>query len=302
MITAKQAGAVTTIVHDYSGDDNVGLLFLTSDLHIDSVYCNRDALISDFEEAKRRNAMIFLLGDVFDAMQGRFDPRRSLDELRPEYRRNDYYDYVVKDVAKLLKPYAENIMLITPGNHETAVLKNASLSLIDRLVYAMNLEHGGHVLQGGYGGWVRINLHYGKNGHRTSIKMKYHHGFGGDAPVTRGVIHTNRQNVYIKDADIIVNGHNHNAYYVPIVSETLSNSGKVVFQTTHHIRTPGYKQEYGDGTQGWAVEKGMVPKPLGGAFVQYEVHQHGLSKGKPTNIYSDIRVMPLIHAPDISGL
>ena len=47
MITANQAGAVTTIVHDYSGDDNVGLLFLTSDLHIDSVYCNRDALISE---------------------------------------------------------------------------------------------------------------------------------------------------------------------------------------------------------------------------------------------------------------
>lgn len=41
MITSKQAGAVTTIVHDYSGDDNVGLLYLTSDLHIDSVYCNR---------------------------------------------------------------------------------------------------------------------------------------------------------------------------------------------------------------------------------------------------------------------
>lgn len=47
MITANQAGAVTTIVHDYSNNDNVGLLFLTSDLHIDSVYCNRDALISD---------------------------------------------------------------------------------------------------------------------------------------------------------------------------------------------------------------------------------------------------------------
>jgi len=29
MITANQAGAVTTIVHDYSNNDNVGLLFLT---------------------------------------------------------------------------------------------------------------------------------------------------------------------------------------------------------------------------------------------------------------------------------
>ncbi len=81
-------------------------------------------------------------------------------------------------------------------------------------------------------------------------------------------------------------------------SETLSNSGKVVFQTTHHIRTPGYKQEYGDGTQGWAVEKGFGPKPIGGAFVQYEVHRHGLSKGKPTNIYADIRVTPHIHSPE----
>ncbi len=31
MITANQAGAVTTIGHDYSGDDNVGLMYLTSD-------------------------------------------------------------------------------------------------------------------------------------------------------------------------------------------------------------------------------------------------------------------------------
>ena len=132
--------------------------------------------------------------------------------------------------------------------------------------------------------------------------MKYHHGAGGDAPVTRGVIHTNRQGVYIKDADIIVNGHNHNAYYVPVVSESLSNNGKIVFQTTHHIRTPGYKQDYGDGSQGWTVEKGFPPKPLGGAFVQYQVKRLGTAKSDTKRLYCDIRVMPLIHAPDLSGI
>ena len=81
---------------------------------------------------------------------------------------------------------------------------------------------------------------------------------------------------------------------------TANQAGAVT--TIVHVRTPGYKQEYGDGTQGWAVEKGFVPKPIGGAFVQYEVHQHWINKGKPTNIYTDIRVMPLIHAPDVSGL
>ena len=47
MITSKQIGAVTIIDHDYSNGDNVGLMYLTSDLHIDSVYCNRDKLFAD---------------------------------------------------------------------------------------------------------------------------------------------------------------------------------------------------------------------------------------------------------------
>jgi hypothetical protein len=291
-----QQGAVTTARIDYSGGNTEHLLFVTSDLHVDSVDCNRDWLLADLKEAKERGAIIMLFGDVFDAMQGRFDPRRSLDELRPEYRRQDYYDFVVKDVARILSPFAENIMLIAPGNHESAVLKNASISLIDRLVYCLNMEHGGKVLQGGYGGWVRFLLSRKTTGGRLSVKLKYHHGFGGDAPVTKGVIHTNRQNVYIKDADIILNGHNHNAYYVPIVSESITDSGKIVFHTTHHLRTPGYKQDYGDGGNGWAVEKGMVPKPLGGAFIKLKVCNKG---AEVKNMICQISVQPVIHAPEV---
>lgn len=293
---ATQKGAVTTARIDYSQGNTEHYLFMTSDLHIDSVHCNRDVMFADFEAAKQKGAMIMLFGDIFDAMQGRFDPRRDMDELRPEYRRADYFDYVVQDVARLLKPYAENILLIAKGNHETSVTKNAGISLIDRLIWTMNIENKTKILQGGYGGWIRILLEKGGNGGRCSVKIKYHHGFGGDAPVTRGVIHTNRQNVYIKDADIIVNGHNHNAYYVPIVSETLSASGEVVFQTTHHIRTPGYKQEYGTGDKGWAVEKGMVPKPIGGIGVRLNVG-YG-SKNKPLSC--GIAVQPVIHAPSFS--
>jgi hypothetical protein len=294
-----QQGAVTTARIDYSGGNTEHLLFVTSDLHIDSIGCNREWLIRDLTEAKQRGAKILFFGDVFDAMQGRFDPRRSLDELRPEYRRQDYYDFVVKDVAQILSPFADNILLIAPGNHETAVLKNASVSLVDRLVYSLNMEHGGHVLQGGYGGWVRFLLSRGDQGGRLSVKMKYHHGFGGDSPVTRGVSHINQQQVYIKDADVILNGHNHNAYYVPIISETVSDAGRVVFHTTHCIRTPGYKQDYGDGTTGWAVEKGMVPKPLGGAYISLKVAGNGLQKGNAKNLACQISVQPVIHAPEL---
>ena len=293
----SQSGAVTTVRIDYSGGNTEHTLFLASDLHVDATTCNRAVMLSDLQDAVNKNAMIFLFGDIFDAMQGRFDPRRSLDELRPEYRRNDYYDFVVKDVAKILSPFAKNIVLISDGNHETATLKNSNISLIDRLVWMLNTQYGGNIQHGGYGGWIRF-MFEGASGGRSSIKMKYHHGFGGDAPVTRGVIQTNRQAVYLNGADIVVNGHSHNAYYVPIVQEGLSDAGKVIFSTQHHIRTPGYKSEYNDGTTGWAVEKGMVPKPLGGAFVTLRI----TTNGKAKRVTCQIGVQPVVHEPAVMEL
>lgn len=297
MTAPTQKGAVTTVRIDYSGGNNEQTLFLASDLHIDAVTCAREVLLADLQTAVDRNAMIFLFGDVFDAMQGRFDPRRSLDELRPEYRRSDYFDFVVKDAARILSPFAKNIVLIADGNHETATLKNNGISLTDRLVWTLNMEHGSSILHGGYGGWVRFLFSSGDLGKRKSVRMKYFHGSGGDAPVTRGVIQTNRQAAYLDGADIVVNGHNHQSYHVPIVKESLNNNGRVVFSTQHHIRTPGYKNEYNDGSGGWAIERGMPPKPLGGTFVTMELHQ----SGKDRCLGCAISVQPVIHEPVVMG-
>jgi hypothetical protein len=103
---------------------------------------------------------------------------------------------------------------------------------------------------------------------QLSVRLKYFHGAGGEAPVTRGVIQTNRQAVYLPDADIVVNGHSHNSYYIPISRERLSAKGRQYFDIQHHLRTPGYKQSYGDGAQGWDVTRGGVPKPIGACWVK----------------------------------
>lgn len=240
---------------------------LASDVHFDSVYCNRDLFATHLKKAKERDARIMIFGDLFDAMQGRFDPRRSMEELRPEYRRSDYYDFVVKDIAKSLSPYASQITLLAKGNHETSVLKNANTDLMDRLVFSLNTEHGGNVSIGAYGGWVR--LMFERCGvPQGSMKLKYFHGAGGEAPVTRGAIQTNRQAVYLPDADIVVNGHSHNAYWIPISRERLSGKGVIGYDIQHHVRTPGYKQSYADGSGGWEVERGGVPKPIGSMWMR----------------------------------
>jgi hypothetical protein len=266
IINSAQHGAVTPITLDLAKTPEQQV-FITSDLHIDSVYCNRDFLLEDLKEAVRRKAIILLIGDVFDAMQGRFDPRRSMAELRPEYRRDDYYDFVTKDVGELLAPFAKNIAVISDGNHELSVLKNANTNLADRLVERLNNNHGGNVRHGGYGGWVRFM--WERNGNpKGSTRLKYFHGAGGESPQSKGALQTGRQAVYLPDANVVVNGHSHNAYWIPLTRERLSGKGELYFDTQTHLRTPGYKQGYADGSSGWEVTRGGNPKPLGGCWLK----------------------------------
>jgi len=92
---------------------------------------------------------------------------------------------------------------------------------------------------------------------------------GGGGPVTRGVIQTNRQAVYLPDADIVVNGHTHDGWYVPIARERLTNMGRITRDIVHFVRTPGYKDEYNDGSSGYHIEKWGPPKPLGAAWLRF---------------------------------
>lgn len=99
--------------------------------------------------------------------------------------------------------------------------------------------------------------------------IKYYHGAGGgSAPVTRGVIQTNRQAVYLPDADVVINGHNHEAWYMPISRERIGDTGVIYQDVQHHIRTATYKNDYGDGSGGWHVEGGKPPKPMGAAWIR----------------------------------
>ncbi len=262
LFNAESRGNVLTVRIDGIKAGWTQRFMLVSDQHHDSPLCDRKLEKNHLEEAKRDRAGILMVGDVFDAMQGRKDPRASYDQLDPALKVTNYFDAVVDYNAQFYAPYADNILMIGKGNHESSVQNHHNISLIDNLVYRLNKETGSRISVGGYGGWVKF-LFTIDTTKRYSLNLKYFHGSGGDAPVTRGVIQTARQAVYLPDADIVVNGHSHNEYAVPIQRERISQAGKVYSDTQWHIRTPGYKNDYGDGSSGWAVESGMPPKPLG---------------------------------------
>lgn len=243
-------------------------ILLVGDRHFDSVDTDRKLQLAHLEMARERNAFIVEVGDTFDAMQGKFDPRRDYDSLRPEYKSRDYLDVIVKDAAQFLGPYADCFLVFGRGNHESSVLKTANVDLINNLVHRLNSDHGGNVQPGGYGGWIKFIFKIGGT-QSVSQNMKYHHGSGGGGPVTRGVIQTNRQAVYLPDADIVINGHTHDEWYVPIARERLSNMGVVYQDIQHHIRLTTYKDEYKDGFDGFHVERWGPPKPKGVAWLRF---------------------------------
>ena len=247
---------------------------LRSDTHHDAIRCNRDLEYKQLMKAKRLNAMILDGGDLFDAMQGKKDRRGNKGEIRPEYVSNNYFDTIVDLTAEEYAPYAKLFVLLAQGNHETSVQRHNEINLSSNLAYKLRSEYKSKVVNGGFGGWVRFHFEI-QSTVRRSIDLKYlHNGGSNNAPVTKGIIDTNRQGTWIGKADVVWNGHNHKNYLLATKSESLSASGRQQLDTTWFIRTPGYNNDWGDGTQGWNVEGGRGPEPLGCAWLRFYIVDH----------------------------
>jgi len=262
---------------DSANADFTQKLFCSSDWHIDSKYCDQKMLKRDLQKVKDENAWIVFDGDMFDAMQSKKDPRGRREELRPEFQAaSNYSDLLVDYAYEFLKPYQENILLLGKGNHELSFIRHNETDLMSRLVGILNNNKDHKVIMGGYGGWIRFMYQSGTTA-RGRVTYKYNHGMGGNAPVTKGAIQTNRQAAATTEADITHNGHNHDDYIMPLAKEKLNNKGQLEVINQLYIRTPGYKATFQKDFDGdsWEYTQG-TPKPLGSIWVTL-----GNIEGKP---------------------
>lgn len=245
---------------------------LTSDNHWDSTKCARKLLKKHFDQAKERDAQIIINGDWFDVMQGKWDPRGNYSDLRPEYATATYLDDVVKDAYEFLKQYKANILIIGNGNHETNITKRHATNLIDKLVFMLNTDKDSkEVLMGAYEGW--ITFHFNEGGNRRSKRMFYHHGYGGNAPRSKGMLKTDIDIMQHPDADIIIQGHDHNKWYIPVAIERISDNGNIRESLVHRIQLGSYKMKTNKGL-GWEVEKNFNQPSLGGWWLKFSSINH----------------------------
>lgn len=243
---------------------------LRSDAHHDNRHCDQKLEKAHLDEAKEKGALIFDFGDLFCAMQGKWDKRSDQSQLRAELRDcgKPYLDALVAYNAAFYEPYAENWCLLSPGNHETAMMGRHETNLTERLAERLKAK-GSQVEVGSYQGWVRFMFTW--NGtKKRSVNLRYTHGYAGGGQVTKDLIQASRQLVYIGNADILVSGHTHDAWNVPFRREMLDHFGMPYLQDVEAIKCGGYKDEYSPGN-GWSVGVGHNPKPAGAYWLRFHL-------------------------------
>lgn len=262
---------------------------MLSDLHWDNPKCDWDLLKRDLDYCKRNNIPVMVNGDFFCLMQGKGDRRGNKSDIRPEHNNAKYLDSIVETAVEWFSPYANILTVIGYGNHETSVIKWQETDLLQRFVDLLNYKNGSNVYTGGYGGWIILRQEI-TPGIESSFKIKYFHGSGGGGVVTKGALNLTRALEMYEDFDVFTMGHIHENAARNDVRDTINFNPKLGYRHEHkqlHLMLTGtYKEEYGDGSKGWHVERGAPVKPTGGRILVFESER--IEKDGQRKVYKNI--------------
>ena len=238
-------------VIEYPGTHGRTILALMSDLHMEAADHDREALIRDLEAAKSLNARISINGDLFDAIVPS-DRKRHHQRVSSIENRDDIFNEAVRRAVDVLSPYADNIDLISPGNHERSVLKYHHLDLVSMVIFALNQardEKLPKIHQGTYRGFQQYRFRYDSSkgqaldhGGQAFVIFR-HHGRGGSAPVTGGAIDLDRIRKDF-DADLYWIGHKHGNISRGFTRVSLGAKGKLLPKPQRAVMSAGYKNQY----------------------------------------------------------
>lgn len=211
---------------------------LFSDPHIDSPNFDEPTFVEHAQYCINDGRYMLFGGDMFDAII-RTDHKRAVNSL---LETGDNQLNIKLDKAyELLKPYQEQILFMGRGNHEESVLKYNGVDLLEMLAKILNAGQKHQIVVGNYANFIRFNFKEKRGKTAAHYDIYQHHGMGGSAPVTKGMIDFNRIGKSVI-ADLVWTGHRHNALIDasdPVLYVT--NNGEVMLKNRQCIQTPSYQ-------------------------------------------------------------
>ena len=263
----RRSSTSADIVFDATGKIQRLTALLISDEHADNAHSDLDLIRKHHQEAVDIGAPILKFGDIFCAMEGKWDKRASDSALRVEMRGGNYLDRLVTFHEELYRPYAANIAVLSDGNHETSILRHHQTDLLERLTGSLRRDKS-PALHLPFAGFVRFRFEDASK-HAISKTLHYHHGYGGGGEVTRGLIDQSRtRGQYV--ADVYYSGHIHRRNSDENVITSLDQFGSPVESQQRFLRGGTYKRETHDGN-GYHIEKGRAGRPVGGWWLHFDM-------------------------------
>lgn len=256
----------------YEVATDTATFLLASDIHLDNPKCDRALFARHLNEMQDRNGHALFFGDVLCLMQGKKDRRGGKGDIRPEHLGGNYFDLVFEESAEWLKPWQHKILMMGDGNHETAIVNHQEIDPLENVTRLMRTA-GAPTEHMGYQGFVRFVFHKRDGGQVRRCTLFFHHGAWGGI-VTKGTMGGGRYAQVAPDADLVINGHNHERSMVAHPCYRVAENGKVWIEQRWHLQTGTYKQEF-SGTGGWAVERIVMPKSLGGIWLTLRPRKKG---------------------------
>lgn len=256
----------------YEVATDTATFLLASDIHLDNPKCDRALFARHLNEMQDRNGHALFFGDVLCLMQGKKDRRGGKGDIRPEHLGGNYFDLVFEESAEWLKPWQHRILMMGDGNHETAIVNHQEIDPLENVTRLMRTA-GAPTEHMGYQGFVRFVFHKRDGGQVRRCTLFFHHGAWGGI-VTKGTMGGGRYAQVAPDADLVINGHNHERSMVAHPCYRVAENGKVWIEQRWHLQTGTYKQEF-SGTGGWAVERIVMPKSLGGIWLTLRPRKKG---------------------------
>ena len=226
------------ILNDYSKKKEFKYA-LFSDMHIDAKHCQRELLKKNLDYCYENYDGIFLNGDTFSCLLPKDLKRFTLAHAFCE--EDNILDKIIDYVTDLLAPYADKILFIGMGNHESSVLKFHGTNPADRLRRQLK-EHDGKAVFGDYQNVIRFKFHHGENSRIRTYDMWTCHGRGSGAKRSRGSLEWDIDYAYY-GARLYWKGHNHMGEIDQTGSYTYVNrAGEFVTEPKKGIRTPAWEE------------------------------------------------------------
>lgn len=214
-------------------------LGLFSDIHFDSPDCDKITLKQHLDYCLNDGRYILVNGDLFDAiLLG--DKKRAVPHLVE--KQDNQLNVKIDEMAHFLTPYKDQILFIGRGNHCESIMKYNGLDVLQMLTTLLNAGSKHKIQYGNYANFLRFSWVDNKNTPHLRYDIFAHHGAGGSAPVTKGMIDFSRLSKGV-NADLIWVGHKHQSivdYSDPIMY--VDSFGNVVLKNRQLIQTPSYQK------------------------------------------------------------